>query len=113
MAVVVAVLVPLAVVAVTFDVSSSGDGMGLYEALKLAEAGDTISLADGKYDTAIVSYRDGKEGQPITLKSGPDAVIIGGNDDSRSVQINHSFISLLVSHRTKFTACLYLMATST
>ena len=102
MAMVVAILVPLAAVAVTFDVSSSGDGMGLSEALQLAEPGDTISLADGTYDTAIVSYRDGQDGQPITVEGGPDAVI-NGNFKSRSVLINHSFISLRVSHRTQFT----------
>ncbi|CAN0385323.1 unnamed protein product, partial [Ascophyllum nodosum] len=67
--------------------------MGLSEALELAEPGDTIFLADGTYDTAIVSYRDGKEGQPITIQGGND-VVIKGNYRSRSVLINHSFISL-------------------
>ena len=100
MAVVLGVLLPLAAVAVTFDVSSSGDDLS--EALERARPGDTIFLADGTYDTAIVSYRDGEDGQPITLEGGPDAVI-KGNYRSRSVLINHSFISLRVSHRTKFT----------
>ena len=87
--------------ATTYDVSPSGDSMGLSETLLivLAEPGDAIFLADGTYDTAIVSHRDGKEGQPITIQGGSD-VVIKGNYRSRSVLINHSFISLKVSQLT-------------
>ena len=105
-AVSVAVLASVGTSATTYDVSPSDDGMGLSEALELAEPGDTIFLADGTYDTAIVSYRDGKEGQPITIQGGND-VVIKGNYRSRSVLINHSFISLKVSRLTQFTVYLW------
>lgn len=83
--------------AVTYDVSASGDsGMGLPEALELAQPGDSIYLADGIYDTALVSYRDGEVDNPITIEGSSDA-IINGDYSSRSVLINHSFINLRVS----------------
>lgn len=92
---VVAVLASLAN-AVTYDVSASGDGMDLFEAIELAEAGDTIFLADGTYDTPLVTERDGKKGNPITFEGSKDAVI-NGVVNSRSVPIKHSFITLRVS----------------
>ena len=111
MPVVAAVLIPLTAVAVTYDVSDDGAAMSLSEALELAEPGDTIFLADATYDTAIVSYRDSEEGQPITLEGGPNAVI-KGNFKSRSVLINHSFISLRVSQSTKVAGSHWLMPIS-
>ena len=81
--------------AVTYDVSASGGGLDLAEAMALAEAGDIVSLADGTYDAAIVSHRDGEEGSPITVEGGPGA-IINGDYNSRSVLIKHSFITLKV-----------------
>lgn len=82
----------------THEVSASDDGMlSLSEALKYAQPGDTISLADGIYDTALESYMDGEDGSPITIEGSSDAIINGKNDDSRSVLINNSFITLRVS----------------
>ena len=81
--------------AVTYNVSASGGGLDLAEAMALAEAGDIVSLADGTYDAAIVSHRDGEEGSPITVEGGPGA-IINGDYNSRSVLIKHSFITLKV-----------------
>ena len=81
--------------AVTYDVSASGGGLDLSEAMSLAEAGDIVSLADGTYDAAVVSHRDGKKGSPITVEGGPGAVI-KGDYSSRSVLIKHSFITLKV-----------------
>lgn len=63
--------------AVTYDVSASIDGMGLTEALELAQPGDTIYLADGTYDDAVVSYRDGEVDNPIIIEGSSDAIITG------------------------------------
>ena len=84
--------------ATTHEVSASGDGMlSLSEALRYAQPGDTISLTDGIYDTALESYMDGEDGSPIIIEGSSDAIINGKNDDSRSVLIKHSFITLRVS----------------
>lgn len=90
-----AVLLPPSARAVNYDVSASGTGLDLSEAMDLAEPGDTVSLADGIYDQAIVSTRDGTKEDPITVVGGPDA-IINGDYSSRSVLITHSFITLKV-----------------
>ncbi|CAM9793899.1 unnamed protein product [Ectocarpus fasciculatus] len=82
-----------AALAVTYDVSADGDGYDLAEAMDLAVAGDTVSLQDGTYDSAIVSVRDGEFGSPITVAGGPEAIIKGAYS-SRSVLITHSFITL-------------------
>ncbi|CAB1118084.1 unnamed protein product [Ectocarpus sp. CCAP 1310/34] len=79
--------------AVTFDASADGDGFDLYEAMDLAQAGDTVNLQDGTYDSALVSVRGGEFGSPITVSGGPGA-IIKGSYSSRSVLITHSFITL-------------------
>lgn len=79
----------------TPDEGSSGE-YDLTEALALAKAGDTISLADGTYDEAIVTVTDGSDGSPITIVGGPGAVI-NGDHSERNVLIQHSFITLEVS----------------
>jgi len=71
--------------------------LSLSEALRYTQPGDTISLADGIYDTALESYMDGEDGSPITIEGSSDAIINGKNDESRSVLIKHSFITLRVS----------------
>ena len=84
--------------AVTYDVSATSDGMSLTEALELAQPGDTIHLADGIYDEAVVSCRDGEVDNPITIE-GSSGAIINGDYSSRCVLINHSFITLRVSQQ--------------
>ncbi|CAM9864734.1 unnamed protein product [Ectocarpus sp. 4 AP-2014] len=79
--------------AVTYNVSADGDGFDLYEAMDLAQAGDTVNLHNGTYDSALVSVRDGEFGSPITVAGGLGAVI-KGSSSSRSVFITHSFITL-------------------
>ncbi|CAM9939244.1 unnamed protein product [Ectocarpus sp. 6 AP-2014] len=79
--------------AVTYNVSADGDGIDLYEAMDLAQAGDTVNLQNGTYDSALVSVRDGEFGSPITVAGGAGA-IIKGSSSSRSVFITHSFITL-------------------
>lgn len=84
--------------ATTHKVFASGDGMlSLSEALKYAQPGDTISLADGIYDAAVESCTDGEDGSPITIEGSSDAIINGKNDDSRSILIKRSLITLRVS----------------
>ena len=97
------------VTAKTFDVTASGDGdYDLSEAMDLAEPGDTVSLADGTYDQAIVSSRDGESGNPITVVGGRDA-IINGAFNHRNVWITHSFITLEVSGFVERKRCLWLL----
>ena len=84
--------------AVTYDVSATSDGMSLTEALELAQPGDSIYLADGTYDEAVVSYRDGEVDNPITIE-GSSGAIINGDYSSRCILINHSFITLRVSQQ--------------
>ncbi|CAN0370532.1 unnamed protein product [Pylaiella littoralis] len=91
--VLVLVLQPPSARAIVYNVSASGSGLDLYEAMDLAEAGDTVSLADGTYDGAIVSTRDGTKDNPITVVGGADAIINGEFGD-RSVHITHSFMTL-------------------
>lgn len=80
----------------TFTVSASGGGdFDLPGAMMRANPGDTVYLMDGTYDDAIVSRNDGEKDSPITVVGGPDAIINGGVS-SRSVLINHSFITLEV-----------------
>lgn len=87
--------------AVTYKVHSdrgSGSESGSYdlgEAMALARPGDTVSLADGRYDRALVTKADGEEGNPITIEGGEDAVI-NGDFSSRSVLVQHSHITLKV-----------------
>lgn len=90
----VLVLLPLAR-GETYNVVASGDGLDLSDAMAVAEAGDTVSLADGTYDGAIVSTKDGTADAPITVTGGRGA-IIKGDYDSRSVLVTHSFITLKV-----------------
>ena len=85
----------LGATATTYKVYASGGDLTLDEAMSLAGAGDTVSLADGTYDEAIVSKRDGEEGSPITVKGGRGA-IINGDYSSKNVRITHSYVTLEV-----------------
>ena len=80
---------------VWYKVDASGRGITIDEAMSLAVPGDTVYLADGTYDQAIVSKRDGEEGNPITVTGGRKA-IINGSCSSKMVTIRHSFITLKV-----------------
>ncbi|CAN0284514.1 unnamed protein product, partial [Laminaria digitata] len=63
--------------------------------MALAKPGDTVSLADGRYDRALVTKADGEEGNPITIEGGEGAVI-NGDYSSRSVLIQHDYITIKV-----------------
>lgn len=82
------------------SVTSSDSGVyGLADAVELAEAGDTLLLADGIYTDQIHSYVSGEQGNPITISGGRDAII---KADSPSVKIEHSWITLEVSYRLMY-----------
>lgn len=65
----------------------------LAHALKVAKAGDTIILGDGVYHARLVSSRGGKQGHPITVVGGVNAVIKAPSDP---IEINHSWITIQV-----------------
>lgn len=79
--------------AATLDVTTSGTE--LTDALSRAQPGDTVRLEDGTYDSAVVTVRSGKSGEPITIV-GSEKAIIKGQKSSRSVHVRHSYITLKV-----------------
>jgi hypothetical protein len=62
-------------------------------ALKAAQPGDVIHLAEGVYAQDIKSVRDGTKGNPITIE-GPATAVLTGAGANRVVEINHDFITL-------------------
>jgi Right handed beta helix region len=65
----------------------------IQQAVDVARPGDVIELAPGVYLQDVRTVRDGRSGQPITIKGSADAVISGGGA-GRVVEVNHSFIEL-------------------
>lgn len=84
-----------AILSVTPDGGANGSPYDLTAAMGLAGPGDTVSLADGVYDRAIVTVTDGKQGSPIVIEGSRNAVI-QGDFSSRSVLVQHSWITLQV-----------------
>jgi hypothetical protein len=62
-------------------------------ALELAQPGDTVHLAAGRYAQDVTSVRDGAADAPITVTGPPDAVIVGAGA-SRVVQVFHDHLVL-------------------
>ncbi|CAM9145891.1 unnamed protein product, partial [Laminaria digitata] len=83
-----------------YAVSADGNPMSLTEALDMAGAGDTITLADGLYREPIVTMNAGTEGNPLVIKGGRGAVISAFSGDrmlmwdQKVVDIRHSWITL-------------------
>lgn len=67
--------------AVTYDVTPEGSPYSLTDALAVAGPGDTISLADGKYDEAIVTMQGGEPGSPLTIVGDKGAVVAANSND--------------------------------
>ena len=63
------------------------------DALKRAQPGDTIQLADGLYKQDVVTDHGGQPGAPITLR-GSRRAIIAGAGEARIIQVFHPFITL-------------------
>ncbi|CAM9834424.1 unnamed protein product, partial [Ectocarpus fasciculatus] len=86
--------------AATYEVSPDGDPMTLTAALKVAGAGDTISLGDGVYREPLVTMNAGMEGSPLVIEGGRDAVINNFTGDrdvmwsQKVVDIRHSWVTL-------------------
>lgn len=101
---VTAVPEPEPVATVNYYVSPSGsnekDGLTPDNALKtiqkavdLAQAGETINLAEGIYLQDFVSKRNGKNDAPIVIKGTKNSIIKGGGN-GRVIEINHDYIVL-------------------
>ncbi|HEX5055873.1 MAG TPA: discoidin domain-containing protein [Gammaproteobacteria bacterium] len=86
----------------TYHVSPKGDGDGsesaplgsIQEALKLAQPGDRVLLAAGRYMEDISSVRSGTKDHPITIQ-GPKGAILQGDGGGRVFEIHHDYIRLL------------------
>lgn len=87
------VILPTMTLAEQYYTSPDGSPYTIGEAMDLALPGDTVVLADGVYDEAIVTVRDGEEGKPITLLGSSDATL-NGQVDGKIVTVRHSWISL-------------------
>ena len=88
--------------AAVYKVSPDGVPMTLTAALKVAGAGDTISLGDGIYREPIVTMKAGEDGNPLVIEGGRGAVINYFSGDrslmwsQKVVDIRHSWITLRV-----------------
>lgn len=74
-------------------ITASTAMLDIQDAIDAAQPGDTIHLDSGTYLQDIVTARDGKPGEPITI-TGPEDAVIKGGGNGRIVEINHSYITL-------------------
>ncbi|CAB1115742.1 unnamed protein product [Ectocarpus sp. CCAP 1310/34] len=77
----------------TFDASPDGVPYSIASALAEAGAGDTVVLADGTYNEAIVTVQGGESGNPLIITGGRDALVNAG-DDGKVVYVQHSWVTL-------------------
>ncbi|WP_439815988.1 DUF1565 domain-containing protein [Zavarzinia sp. CC-PAN008] len=61
--------------------------------LNLAQPGDVVQLAPGRYVQDVVTVRPGRSGAPITINGTRAAVVVGAGK-ARIVEIKHSWITL-------------------
>ena len=66
----------------------------IQQAVQLAQPGDTIHLAPGKYYQDVYTVRDGEPGKPITI-SGTSSASVHGLTSNRIFQVHHDYISLI------------------
>ena len=85
---------------VSYDGLDSNSGLSQSSSLKtiqravdLAEAGDTIFLADGTYYQDVITKKHGTSAKPILIR-GSSAAVVKGGGRARVIEINHDFISL-------------------
>jgi hypothetical protein len=89
--------------AATLHVSPSGSDAGsgaparpfqsIQKALAAARPGDVVELASGRYLQDVTTVRDGRPGQPITIK-GPSDAVVSGAGAPRVFQVHHDHIAL-------------------
>src|SRR5689334_15496038 len=65
----------------------------ILDALRRAQPGDTIILADGLYKQDVITDHSGQPGAPITL-TGSRRAIIAGAGEARIIQVFHPYITL-------------------
>lgn len=66
----------------------------IQHALQLAQPGDTIHLAPGRYYQDVFTVRDGEPGKPITIVGASNASV-HGLTSNRIFQVHHDYISLI------------------
>eukprot|EP00752_Nemacystus_decipiens_P016996 g15219.t1 len=76
-----------------FDASPDGTPYSIGSALAEAGPGDTVVLADGEYDEAIVTVQGGERGNPLTITGGRSAVI-NAEYHGRVVLVQHSWVTI-------------------
>eukprot|EP00752_Nemacystus_decipiens_P014698 g13091.t1 len=76
-----------------FDASPDGTPYSIGSALAEAGPGDTVVLADGEYDEAIVTVQGGERGNPLTITGGRSAVI-NAEYHGRLVLVQHSWVTI-------------------
>ncbi|CBN79456.1 FirrV-1-B30 precursor [Ectocarpus siliculosus] len=77
----------------TFEASPDGVPYSIASALAEAGAGDTVVLADGTYNEAIVTVQGGESGNPLIISGGRGALVNAG-DDGKVVNVQHSWVTL-------------------
>lgn len=66
----------------------------IQRAVDLAQPGDTINLAAGRYLQNVISRRNGTASAPITISGPITAVVSGASGESRIIEINHDYLRL-------------------
>ena len=66
----------------------------IQQALQLAQPGDTIHLAPGKYYQDVYTVRDGEPGKPITI-TGTRESSVHGQTSNRIFQVHHDYHNLI------------------
>ncbi len=66
----------------------------IQQALEFAGPGDLIFVAPGVYDQDVQSVRSGWEAAPIRIMGSPGTVIRGSGNNTRIVEISHSYIQI-------------------
>lgn len=64
------------------------------KALSIAEAGNTVHLADGQYNQTMSSAKSGSAEHPIVIEGSQKAVVQGHSGANRIVEIIHDYITL-------------------
>ncbi|CAN0020458.1 unnamed protein product, partial [Ectocarpus sp. 8 AP-2014] len=77
----------------TFEASPDGVPYSIASALAEAGAGDTVVLADGTYNEAIVTVQGGESGNPLIITGGRGALVNAG-EDGKVVYVQHSWVTL-------------------
>lgn len=66
----------------------------IQKALDLAQPGEVILLEKGEYLQNFISRRNGAPEKPIVIEGTREAVVKGGQEGNRIIEINHDYINL-------------------